>query len=198
MRGPHLGSFPLRLSSLRGCLAVASNPGARPDRANTWSALLTGVCGHIAVTLSRVEGYLGLCPAHRRSVSSGMWWYCGPGPKWWALPCLEQEWKDALIPPASEAAAIGLGVPSKLWFWEMECSLGVTGQSLWFGFLVSVLIISFHLVPLGLTSLLERKALTCASANVIHFLRKEVGVIHSPQHLFLSTYGNNSNNFSEL
>lgn len=72
MRGPHLGSFPLRLSSLRGCLAVASNPGARLDRANTWSALLTGVCGHIAVTLSRVEGYLGLCPAHRRSVSSGM------------------------------------------------------------------------------------------------------------------------------
>lgn len=34
-----------------------------------------------------------------------------------------------------------------------------------------------------LTSFLESKALTFVSANVIHFLRKEVGVIHLPQHL---------------
>lgn len=57
---------------------------------------------------------------------------------------------------------------------------------------------SLNLVSLSLTSLLESKALTCRSANVIHFLRKEVGVLHTPQHLFLSTYGNNFNSFSEL
>lgn len=36
----------------------------------------------------------------------------GPGPlKWLALPCLGQkelEWKDAVIPPASEAALVSL------------------------------------------------------------------------------------------